>query len=169
MFWTWRSPSTLISYNHLIWMQVMSTEILHTCNMLSSQLLNQRGGRRILCCVSSLSLLICFQEGKTMFEQELYHSFSISSSRPYFISFAGDVSEQPLVITAVKPLVRSSAGLLCSRVVRCSHEGTIMFFTPLPLPGLRRRWQEAIENCWRTAMYLNHRRQLHRKLTSGWV
>uniref|UniRef100_A0A3P8THU5 Actin nucleation-promoting factor WASL n=1 Tax=Amphiprion percula TaxID=161767 RepID=A0A3P8THU5_AMPPE len=30
------------------------------------------------------------KEGKTMFEQELYHSFSISSSRPYFISFAGD-------------------------------------------------------------------------------
>lgn len=27
-----------------------------------------------------------------MFEQELYHSFSISSSRSYFISFAGDVS-----------------------------------------------------------------------------
>ncbi|MEQ2159276.1 hypothetical protein GOODEAATRI_021192 [Goodea atripinnis] len=31
-------------------------------------------------------------EGKTMFEQELYHNFSISSPRPYFITFAGDVS-----------------------------------------------------------------------------
>lgn len=29
-----------------------------------------------------------------MFEQELYHNFSISSSRSYFISFAGDVSVQ---------------------------------------------------------------------------
>lgn len=35
---------------------------------------------------------MCLQEGRTMFEQELYHSFSISSSRSYFISFAGDVS-----------------------------------------------------------------------------
>uniref|UniRef100_A0A3Q1FRE8 WH1 domain-containing protein n=1 Tax=Acanthochromis polyacanthus TaxID=80966 RepID=A0A3Q1FRE8_9TELE len=33
------------------------------------------------------------KEGKTMFEQELYHSFSISSSRPYFISFAGDTCQ----------------------------------------------------------------------------
>ncbi|KAK1887879.1 Neural Wiskott-Aldrich syndrome protein [Dissostichus eleginoides] len=30
------------------------------------------------------------KEGKTMFEQELYHNFSISSSRSYFISFTGD-------------------------------------------------------------------------------
>ncbi|KAM4553093.1 WASP like actin nucleation promoting factor a isoform 2-T2 [Fundulus diaphanus] len=30
------------------------------------------------------------KEGKTMFEQELYHNFSISSPRPYFITFAGD-------------------------------------------------------------------------------
>uniref|UniRef100_A0A1A7WTC7 Actin nucleation-promoting factor WASL n=2 Tax=Iconisemion striatum TaxID=60296 RepID=A0A1A7WTC7_9TELE len=30
------------------------------------------------------------KEGKTMFEQELYHNFISSSSRPYFISFAGD-------------------------------------------------------------------------------
>lgn len=35
---------------------------------------------------------VCLQAGKTLFEQELYHSFSISSSRSYFISFAGDVS-----------------------------------------------------------------------------
>lgn len=27
-----------------------------------------------------------------MFEQELYHNFFISNSRPYFITFAGDVS-----------------------------------------------------------------------------
>uniref|UniRef100_A0A1A8L3J3 Wiskott-Aldrich syndrome-like a n=1 Tax=Nothobranchius pienaari TaxID=704102 RepID=A0A1A8L3J3_9TELE len=33
------------------------------------------------------------KEGKTMFEQELYHSFIISSSRPYFISFAGDICQ----------------------------------------------------------------------------
>ncbi|XP_034444208.1 WASP like actin nucleation promoting factor a isoform X2 [Hippoglossus hippoglossus] len=33
------------------------------------------------------------KEGKTMFEQELYHSFSISSSRSYFISFAGDTCQ----------------------------------------------------------------------------
>ncbi|XP_061578205.1 WASP like actin nucleation promoting factor a isoform X2 [Cololabis saira] len=30
------------------------------------------------------------KEGRTMFEQELYHNFSISSARPYFISFSGD-------------------------------------------------------------------------------
>ncbi|KAG7521620.1 neural Wiskott-Aldrich syndrome protein-like isoform X2 [Solea senegalensis] len=30
------------------------------------------------------------KEGKIMFEQELYHNFSISCSRSYFISFAGD-------------------------------------------------------------------------------
>lgn len=35
---------------------------------------------------------VCLQEGKTLFEQELYHSFSVNSSRSYFISFAGDVS-----------------------------------------------------------------------------
>ncbi|XP_015821147.1 WASP like actin nucleation promoting factor a isoform X1 [Nothobranchius furzeri] len=33
------------------------------------------------------------KEGKTMFEQELYHGFIISSSRPYFISFAGDICQ----------------------------------------------------------------------------
>ncbi|XP_023275733.1 neural Wiskott-Aldrich syndrome protein-like [Seriola lalandi dorsalis] len=33
------------------------------------------------------------KEGKTMFEQELYHNFSISSSRSYFISFAGDTCQ----------------------------------------------------------------------------
>ncbi|KAM4602053.1 WASP like actin nucleation promoting factor a isoform 2-T2 [Polymixia lowei] len=33
------------------------------------------------------------KEGKTMFEQELYNNFSISSSRPYFISFAGDTCQ----------------------------------------------------------------------------
>ncbi|KAG8012397.1 Neural Wiskott-Aldrich syndrome protein [Nibea albiflora] len=32
-------------------------------------------------------------EGKTMFEQELYHNFSISSSRSYFISFTGDTCQ----------------------------------------------------------------------------
>lgn len=35
---------------------------------------------------------VCLQEGQTLFEQELYHSFSISCSRSYFLSFAGDVS-----------------------------------------------------------------------------
>ncbi|XP_029009803.1 WASP like actin nucleation promoting factor a isoform X1 [Betta splendens] len=33
------------------------------------------------------------KEGKTMFEQELYHNFSVSSSRSYFISFAGDTCQ----------------------------------------------------------------------------
>lgn len=40
----------------------------------------------------SPSMFLSLQEGKTMFEQELYHNFSIGSSRSYFISFAGDVS-----------------------------------------------------------------------------
>nr|XP_019934981.1 PREDICTED: neural Wiskott-Aldrich syndrome protein isoform X1 [Paralichthys olivaceus] len=33
------------------------------------------------------------KEGKTMFEQELYHNFSISCSRSYFISFSGDACQ----------------------------------------------------------------------------
>ncbi|KAK7150081.1 hypothetical protein R3I94_009405 [Phoxinus phoxinus] len=33
------------------------------------------------------------KEGKILFDQELYNSFSISSSRPYFLSFAGDASQ----------------------------------------------------------------------------
>ncbi|KAK7891177.1 hypothetical protein WMY93_023140 [Mugilogobius chulae] len=33
------------------------------------------------------------KEGKTMYEQELYHNFSISSPRSYFITFAGDTSQ----------------------------------------------------------------------------
>ncbi|XP_011605399.1 WASP like actin nucleation promoting factor a isoform X1 [Takifugu rubripes] len=33
------------------------------------------------------------KDGKTLFEQELYHSFSVSSSRSYFISFAGDTCQ----------------------------------------------------------------------------
>ncbi|XP_030588339.1 WASP like actin nucleation promoting factor a isoform X1 [Archocentrus centrarchus] len=36
------------------------------------------------------------KEGKIMFEQELYHNFYISSSRPYFISFAGDTCQMGL-------------------------------------------------------------------------
>lgn len=45
-------------------------------------------------------LCLFSQEGKTMFEQELYHNFSISSSRSYFISFTGDVSVQLKTKTA---------------------------------------------------------------------
>ncbi|KAG5845932.1 hypothetical protein ANANG_G00144420 [Anguilla anguilla] len=33
------------------------------------------------------------KEGKTLFEQELYTNFSMNSSRPYFISFAGDTCQ----------------------------------------------------------------------------
>ncbi|XP_034033231.1 neural Wiskott-Aldrich syndrome protein-like isoform X2 [Thalassophryne amazonica] len=33
------------------------------------------------------------KEGKTIFQQELYHNFSISSSRSYFISFTGDTCQ----------------------------------------------------------------------------
>uniref|UniRef100_A0AAQ4PSG5 WASP like actin nucleation promoting factor a n=1 Tax=Gasterosteus aculeatus aculeatus TaxID=481459 RepID=A0AAQ4PSG5_GASAC len=33
------------------------------------------------------------KEGKTMFEQEVYHNFSISSCRSYFISFTGDTCQ----------------------------------------------------------------------------
>lgn len=47
----------------------------------------------ILLLVLSKWFLILFrQEGKILFDQELYNSFSINSSRPYFITFAGDVS-----------------------------------------------------------------------------
>ncbi|XP_068459941.1 WASP like actin nucleation promoting factor a [Clinocottus analis] len=33
------------------------------------------------------------KEGRTTFEQELYHNFSISSSRSYFVSFTGDTCQ----------------------------------------------------------------------------
>ncbi|KAJ8381681.1 hypothetical protein SKAU_G00024590 [Synaphobranchus kaupii] len=33
------------------------------------------------------------KEGKTVFEQELYYNFSMSCSRPYFVSFAGDTCQ----------------------------------------------------------------------------
>ncbi|XP_019737363.1 WASP like actin nucleation promoting factor a [Hippocampus comes] len=33
------------------------------------------------------------KEGKTMFEQELYHNFSISCARSYFIAFVGDTNQ----------------------------------------------------------------------------
>lgn len=40
------------------------------------------------------SNVVCFfpQDGKMMFEQEVYNNFSMSLSKPYFITFAGDVS-----------------------------------------------------------------------------
>ena len=43
-------------------------------------------------------LFVCLfvpQDGKMMFEQELYNNFSLCLSRPYFITFAGDVSFSP--------------------------------------------------------------------------
>ena len=49
-----------------------------------------------------------------MFEQELYQNFSISSSRSYFISFAGDVSAQNRGLLGL--LV---AGLMCLLGSRC--------------------------------------------------
>jgi len=53
----------------------------------------------ILILVLSKWFLILFrQEGKVLFDQELYNNFSINSSRPYFITFAGDVSAQILCI-----------------------------------------------------------------------
>ncbi|KAK7913598.1 hypothetical protein WMY93_013809 [Mugilogobius chulae] len=33
------------------------------------------------------------RDGKVMFEQELYNNFNLSSSRPYFITFAGDTCQ----------------------------------------------------------------------------
>lgn len=64
---------------------------------------------------------VCLQEGRTMFEQELYHSFSISCSRSYFISFAGDVS------------VRTCDARGClSRTRTCDH---LMPCPPADLPA----------------------------------
>ncbi|XP_051547031.1 actin nucleation-promoting factor WASL-like isoform X2 [Myxocyprinus asiaticus] len=39
----------------------------------------------------SYFIRVCdIKEGKTLFEQEIYNNFTINSSRPYFITFAGD-------------------------------------------------------------------------------
>lgn len=43
-----------------------------------------------------LHSVLCFfflpQDGKMMFEQELYNNFQVYCPKPYFITFAGDVS-----------------------------------------------------------------------------
>uniref|UniRef100_A0A3Q3K0A9 Actin nucleation-promoting factor WASL n=1 Tax=Monopterus albus TaxID=43700 RepID=A0A3Q3K0A9_MONAL len=51
------------------------------------------------------------KEGKTMFEQELYHNFSISSARPYFISFAGDTCQIGLNFASEEEAKRFRAGI----------------------------------------------------------
>lgn len=54
------------------------------------------------CLISCLFIYFVFsrasvspQDGKVMYEQELYNNFSISGPKPYFITFAGDVSFFP--------------------------------------------------------------------------
>lgn len=37
-------------------------------------------------------LSIHSQDGRTLFDQELYTGFAINTSRPFFLTFAGDVS-----------------------------------------------------------------------------
>ncbi|XP_016371937.1 neural Wiskott-Aldrich syndrome protein-like [Sinocyclocheilus rhinocerous] len=44
--------------------------------------------------------VIDMKDGKQLFDQELYNNFSINYSRPYFITFAGDVSTQILYLHA---------------------------------------------------------------------
>lgn len=47
--------------------------------------------RFIIHCFVCLFVFV-LQDGKTKFEQELYTNFTSNSSRPYFITFPGDVS-----------------------------------------------------------------------------
>lgn len=35
---------------------------------------------------------VLLQEGKMLFEQEVYNNFTPNSPKPYFVTFAGDVS-----------------------------------------------------------------------------
>uniref|UniRef100_H3CYI1 WASP like actin nucleation promoting factor a n=1 Tax=Tetraodon nigroviridis TaxID=99883 RepID=H3CYI1_TETNG len=67
----------------------------------------------------------CVQAGGTMFEQELYHSFSISSSRSYFISFAGDTCQVGLNFASEEEArrFRGAIGDLMNRRQRRSVNG----------------------------------------------
>ncbi|XP_077568159.1 actin nucleation-promoting factor WASL-like isoform X2 [Stigmatopora nigra] len=59
------------------------------------------------------------KEGKTMFEQELYHNFSISCARSYFISFVGDTNQIGLNFASEEEAKRfrvSVNELLCRRL-----------------------------------------------------
>ncbi|MEQ2171433.1 hypothetical protein GOODEAATRI_010681, partial [Goodea atripinnis] len=63
------------------------------------------------------------REGKTMFEQELYTGFTDNLQRPYFITFAGDVSRpSPLWVSRFRPNLLSLAGFLtrCDSLVFCA-------------------------------------------------
>uniref|UniRef100_A0A3B3TQZ5 WASP like actin nucleation promoting factor n=1 Tax=Poecilia latipinna TaxID=48699 RepID=A0A3B3TQZ5_9TELE len=66
--------------------------LLHTCIVSMGDSAALDGHAHLFQQFHSLCLctLLFLQEGKSMFEQELYHSFSISCPRPYFITFAGD-------------------------------------------------------------------------------
>ncbi|KAJ8245311.1 hypothetical protein GJAV_G00269430 [Gymnothorax javanicus] len=57
------------------------------------------------------------KDGKMMFEQEFYNNFSISCSRSYFISFAGDTCQMGLNFANEEEarLFRAAAGELISR------------------------------------------------------
>ncbi|KAK5624055.1 hypothetical protein CRENBAI_017732 [Crenichthys baileyi] len=53
------------------------------------------------------------REGKTMFEQELYTGFTDNLQRPYFITFAGDVSRpSPLWVSRFRRNLLSLTGFL---------------------------------------------------------
>ncbi|MEQ2215065.1 hypothetical protein XENOCAPTIV_026860 [Xenoophorus captivus] len=63
------------------------------------------------------------REGKMMFEQELYSGFTDNLLRPYFITFAGDVSRpSPLWVSRFRPNLLSLAGFLtrCDSLVFCA-------------------------------------------------
>lgn len=51
------------------------------------------------------------KEGKTMFEQELYNNFSVTSSRSYFMSFAGDTCQIGLNFASEEEAKRFRAAL----------------------------------------------------------
>ncbi|XP_077452709.1 WASP like actin nucleation promoting factor a isoform X1 [Stigmatopora argus] len=66
------------------------------------------------------------KEGKTMFEQELYHNFSISCARSYFISFVGDTNQIGLNFASEEEAKRfrvSVNELLCRRLRKTEKNG----------------------------------------------
>ncbi|CAM4561585.1 unnamed protein product [Leuciscus chuanchicus] len=89
--------------------EVLFSHLGRKCTSLSSAVVQVYGADRnsswvkkccgVACLVKDSSLRSYFirvfdmKEGKILFDQELYNSFSINSSRPYFITFAGDTSQ----------------------------------------------------------------------------
>lgn len=62
-------------------------------------------------CKLFFSFPLFLQDGKTKFEQELYNNFAVTNSRPYFITFAGDVS--PLSFALLTICKNANSQMFC--------------------------------------------------------